>query len=82
MTLNLMPYVNRAAYTVPDHASVLRCFGLFRTMGLRHLPVLDSSSHLRGMITRKDLLLEHVHEAKWGASSEAESEEEDDSDLA
>ncbi|CAE7335077.1 Clcn7 [Symbiodinium necroappetens] len=63
--VNLIPYMNRAAYTVPHKASVLRCFAIFRSIGLRHLPVLDEQSRIRGMITRKDLLLEHLHEKKW-----------------
>merc|ERR1711879_1128770 len=31
--VNLMPYTNAAVYSILDHASVLRCFALFRSMG-------------------------------------------------
>ncbi|CAE7649249.1 Clcn7 [Symbiodinium pilosum] len=77
--VNLMPYMNRAAYTVPHKASVLRCFAIFRSIGLRHLPVLDEQSRLRGLITRKDLLLEHLHEKKWDIYASDDESDEDES---
>jgi len=77
--VNLIPYMNRAAYTVPHKASVLRCFAIFRSIGLRHLPVLDEQSRIRGMITRKDLLLEHLHEKKWDVfASDVDDDSEDE----
>jgi len=56
MFVNLLPYANRGCFTLQEHAAGLRCYGLFRTMGLRHLPVLGSDHKVRGIITRKDLL--------------------------
>lgn len=53
--VDLRPYTNRGCYTVQEHAAAYRCQMLFRTMGLRHLPVLGDDHVLRGMITRKDL---------------------------
>merc|ERR1719369_78270 len=50
------PYTNQGCYTVQGHAAAMRCYALFRTMGLRHLPVLAADHTLRGIITRKDLL--------------------------
>jgi chloride channel 7 len=41
---------------VPDSLSVERTYILFRTMGLRHLMVIDEHCHVRGIVTRKDLL--------------------------
>lgn len=41
---------------VPDSFSVERTYILFRTMGLRHLVVVDDHCRPRGMVTRKDLL--------------------------
>jgi len=55
--VDLRPYVNMGCYTVQEHAAVMRCHLLFRTMGLRHLPVLGADHTVRGIITRKDLLL-------------------------
>ncbi len=47
---------------IPTHAQVLDSFSvertyiLFRTMGVRHLVVIDEHNHVRGIVTRKDLL--------------------------
>merc|ERR1719291_1341520 len=54
--INLMPYTNMGCYTVQENAAVMRCHLLFRTMGLRHLPVLAEDNTISGMITRKDLV--------------------------
>jgi len=54
--IELAPYTNQGCYTVQGHAAAMRCYALFRTMGLRHLPVLAEDHTLRGIITRKDLL--------------------------
>lgn len=80
--VNVIPYTNQAVYIIPEHATVLRCYALFRSMGLRHLPVVDVDSKLKGIITRKDLLFSHVHEQKWGgdAGDESQSDDCDESD--
>lgn len=41
---------------MPNTFSVERTYILFRTMGLRHLMVIDEHCHVRGIVTRKDLL--------------------------
>ena len=41
---------------VLDSFSVDRTYILFRTMGMRHLMVIDEHNHVRGIITRKDLM--------------------------
>ena len=37
--LDLTPYMNAGPFVVHEHALATRAFRLFRTMGLRHLPV-------------------------------------------
>ena len=56
MEVDLTLYMNTSAFIVPDGFSVERCYLLFRTMGLRHLVVVDKSNHVKGILTRKDLL--------------------------
>merc|ERR1712039_195830 len=56
MSINLLPYTNKGCYTLQEYAAGARCYMLFRTMGLRHLPVLGDDHTVRGIITRKDLL--------------------------
>ncbi|KAG2428222.1 hypothetical protein HXX76_011901 [Chlamydomonas incerta] len=54
--IDLTPYINTSAFVVPDSFSVERTYVLFRTMGLRHLTVVDETYSVKGMVTRKDLL--------------------------
>jgi len=60
--VDLGPYTNRGGYTVPVHAALTRVYMLFRTMGLRHLPVISHNGDVCGIITRKDLIFAHVSE--------------------
>jgi len=53
--MNLTPYMNDSPYVVAPHLVVPKVFNLFRTMGLRHLPVLNSIGEIVGIITRNDL---------------------------
>ncbi|KAH8945272.1 hypothetical protein BDL97_12G033100 [Sphagnum fallax] len=55
LALDLRPYMNRAPLTVRGECSAQRVFIIFRTLGLRHLCVTDSSNRVIGMITRKDI---------------------------
>eukprot|EP00929_Paragymnodinium_shiwhaense_P000861 TRINITY_DN101063_c0_g1_i1.p1 TRINITY_DN101063_c0_g1~~TRINITY_DN101063_c0_g1_i1.p1 ORF type:complete len:830 (+),score=149.60 TRINITY_DN101063_c0_g1_i1:103-2592(+) len=57
--VDLRPYVNRGGYSVPVHAALTRVYMLFRTLGLRHLPVVSHTGAVCGIITRKDLILKH-----------------------
>lgn len=61
-TVDLRPYLNCAPFIVRQTASVERAYRLFRTLGLRHLIVVDDSNSLVGMLTRKDLLSHHIVE--------------------
>ena len=51
-----VPYVNQSAVTVQDKFSLHRTYIIFRTLGLRHLTVVNNQSHVVGIITRKDLM--------------------------
>lgn len=57
MQLDLSAYVNSSAFSVSECCTLRRAFLLFRTMGLRHLPVVNEDGCVRGIITRKDLIL-------------------------
>jgi len=59
--IDLSPFVNRGCYTVPEHSALMRVHMLFRSMGLRHLPVVSAGGRVSGMITRKDLVLAQEH---------------------
>ena len=63
MEVDLTLYMNTSAFIVPDGFSVERVYLLFRTMGLRHLVVVDKSNHVKGIVTRKDLLGFRLDEA-------------------
>jgi len=54
--INLTPYMNLTPFLIQKNATVERVFRLFRTMGLRHLPVIDDRAKVVGMITRRDLV--------------------------
>ena len=60
--LDLRAYVNRSGVSVPNHFSAMRTFVMFRTLGLRHLPVVDEHNHVVGIVTRKELLDESLGE--------------------
>ncbi|KNC83041.1 hypothetical protein SARC_04689 [Sphaeroforma arctica JP610] len=60
--MDLTPYMHPCPYTVLHIAPLPRVFNLFRTMGLRQLPVTDRDNNLLGIVTRKDLThLEYLH---------------------
>ena len=66
--MDITLYMNPGPYTVSNQATLPQVFTLFRTMGLRHLPVVKASGVLVGIITRHDLahhkLLEIIEENK------------------
>lgn len=51
-----MPYVNTSSYSVPSQFSLERAYGMFRTLGIRHMVVTDQHNQVMGIITRKDLM--------------------------
>jgi hypothetical protein len=54
--IDLTPYMNLTPYIIQYNATGDRVFRLFRTMGLRHLPVINEKSRVVGMITRRDII--------------------------
>ncbi|KAK6643015.1 hypothetical protein RUM43_004518 [Polyplax serrata] len=58
--IDLRPIMNPSSYTVLHSASLPKVFRLFRTLGLRHLPVVSDRNKVIGMVTRKDLARYHV----------------------
>ncbi|KAL2644403.1 hypothetical protein R1flu_011990 [Riccia fluitans] len=57
--LDLRPFMNSAPVTVREECSAQRVFIIFRTLGLRHLCVVDAYNRVVGMITRKDIAEAH-----------------------
>ena len=55
--IDLRPYVNEAALVTTQNSSLRRVVHLFRSLGLRHLLVVESCPTVVGVITRKDVLM-------------------------
>ncbi len=51
--LDLRPYINTSAAAIQESFSVERTYVVFRTLGLRHLVVVDRHNHVKGIVTRK-----------------------------
>ena len=51
--LDLRPYINSSAAAVHESFSLDRTYVVFRTLGLRHLVVVDRHNHVKGIVTRK-----------------------------
>jgi len=49
--------MNRSPFSVHNDFYGVYAFRLFRSMGLRHLPIVDDHNNVVGIITRKDLLV-------------------------
>ncbi|THU59245.1 hypothetical protein C4D60_Mb07t00110 [Musa balbisiana] len=68
--LDLASYLNPAPYIVPEDMSLAKVYNLFRQLGRRHIFVVPCPSHLIGLVTRKDLLIEESdHSATMELSS-------------
>ncbi|CAG9856947.1 unnamed protein product [Phyllotreta striolata] len=67
-SVDLRPFMNPSPYTVLHSASLPRMFRLFRGLGLRHLPIVNDSNEVIGMVTRKDLARYRVwrHRGRMG----------------
>ena len=71
--LDLRPYADTGPVTIQDCASIQRTYRVFRTLGLRHLVVVDAGNKVRGIITRKDLNHHTLEERLAWAANEAEN---------
>ncbi|XP_068602750.1 H(+)/Cl(-) exchange transporter 6 [Brachionichthys hirsutus] len=60
MIVDVAPYMNPCPYTVSPNTRTSQVFNLFRTMGLRHLPVVNAVGEIVGIITRHDLTHEYL----------------------
>lgn len=61
MIMDVTPYMNPSPFTVSPNSHVSQVFSLFRTMGLRHLPVVNAVGEIVGIITRHNLTHEFLH---------------------
>ena len=50
------PFINRSAPHITEDFSLHRTYIVFRSLGLRHLVVVDMANRVVGIITRKDLM--------------------------
>jgi CBS domain-containing protein len=55
--LDVRSYMDTAPHSINESCSIQRCYRYFRTMGLRHLTVLDRDYRVKGIITRHDLTI-------------------------
>ncbi|XP_055022289.1 H(+)/Cl(-) exchange transporter 6 [Boleophthalmus pectinirostris] len=60
MIVDVTPYMNPGPYTVSPNCRISQVFNLFRTMGLRHLPVVNAVGEIVGIITRHNLTHEFL----------------------
>ncbi|XP_012538386.1 H(+)/Cl(-) exchange transporter 7 [Monomorium pharaonis] len=54
-TIDLRHFMNPSPYTVQHSATLPRTFRLFRALGLRHVPIVNDTNEVIGIITRKDV---------------------------
>eukprot|EP01063_Lacrimia_lanifica_P018068 TRINITY_DN25024_c0_g1_i1.p1 TRINITY_DN25024_c0_g1~~TRINITY_DN25024_c0_g1_i1.p1 ORF type:complete len:904 (+),score=328.67 TRINITY_DN25024_c0_g1_i1:42-2753(+) len=54
--VHVADFANMSTFTVTETFAINVVRNLFRTMGLRHLPVVNSGNAVVGIITRKDLI--------------------------
>ncbi|KAM3824064.1 H(+)/Cl(-) exchange transporter 6 [Vipera latastei] len=60
MIVDVTPYMNPSPFTISPDAHISQVFNLFRTMGLRHLPVVNAVGEIVGIITRHNLTHEFL----------------------
>lgn len=68
--MDVTPYMNPCPYMVYPWTPVPLVFNLFRTMGLRHLIVINTKGQLVGMITRYNLTHEYMEHCLENLTSE------------
>jgi len=60
--VDLRPYMDTSPFNISTSASVSKAYRFFRTLGLRHIVVLDDDHKPVGIITRHDLRKERLME--------------------
>nr|CAB3231581.1 chloride transport protein 6-like [Phallusia mammillata] len=60
--MDLTPYMHPCPHIAHPDSPVPQVFNLFRTMGLRHLPVVNSTGEVLGIITRHNLTHHYIEE--------------------
>ena len=58
--VSLHPYIDAGAYMVSEETTARRVWSLFRSLGMRHIVVVDTRHLPIGMITRRDLIMHAV----------------------
>mgnify|MGYP000250065395 CR=1 FL=1 len=59
--VDLQPLLNRQIYLVDEGMAASKVYSLFRTLGLRHIYVIQRPAQVMGIISRKDLLPDLLH---------------------
>ena len=59
--LDVRPYMDHAPYMVSQETTLSRCYNMFRTMGLRHLPIVDGELKVIGIVTRANFTEHNLH---------------------
>ena len=54
--MDLRPFMNPVPITVHEDCTLSKVFVLFRSLGIRHLVVVNRYNEVRGMITRKEIM--------------------------
>uniref|UniRef100_A0ACB8FDR4 Uncharacterized protein n=2 Tax=Sphaerodactylus townsendi TaxID=933632 RepID=A0ACB8FDR4_9SAUR len=78
--INLEPYINKSAVSVQAHFSLQRTYVIFRSLGLRHLTIVDLQNQVVGIITRKDLMSFQLEE-KLGLQQTLQQPDSDEESL-
>ena len=56
------PYTNQSTMSVASKLSLHRAYVIFRSLGLRHMVVVDDVNRVVGVVTRKDLMAHNIEE--------------------
>ena len=67
--IDLRPYTNTAPISVRESATVTRTYDIFRSLGLRFLPVVNRHNQIVGTITRRNLVPDALAEKMIGKGS-------------
>lgn len=63
--IDLRPYYNVAAIFVTGECNVARIYTLFRSLGIRHLPIVNDDFEVIGIITRKEIMSDFSRDLFW-----------------